>query len=499
MRRDKLRVAFLWIAAAIIGGGFAHAGDHTDIERRAKPTLQSLPGPMPVSKLEPSAANQCLCGPAMAGPNAPPTYRPINANDLPPGLPPGPHAMTHESGGTDQLSVNAPTAPNRVYASPASGGAGPPVYRPLVEADLPVAPLNQVLAGPTSGGAAPPVYRPLQPADLAQAPANQILAGPTSGGMGPVTYRPLAAADVAGVAASSTHASTHLPAGSDPLATAAPVTVTGTSNTAGTAASFARSDHQHALSYAAPVTVTGTSNSAGASNSVSRADHQHALGTHASTHLPSGADALTTAAPSSGGTANSAGTANSFARSDHVHDAGNGHLASKAAVFNYIALPATAGGALVTPLAANSGTNTFSGVVNPDVCRGITYSTQAGWDGGALTWQGTDCDGQAISYNTGVLSGATSAVTLFPFKTITNVQKSNVGASAATASLVTATYLGLTGLWGKRINSNDCIITINAVLGNAGAIVSNPAQGAQVSPSTTPNGARNYVIVCGIL
>lgn len=43
----------------------------------------------------------------------------------------------------------------------------------------------------------------------------------------------------------SAHASTHLPNGSDPLATGTPVNI-GTSNQAGTANSFARSDHVHA-------------------------------------------------------------------------------------------------------------------------------------------------------------------------------------------------------------------------------------------------------------
>lgn len=40
---------------------------------------------------------------------------------------------------------------------------------------------------------------------------------------------------------------------------------------------------------------------------------------HASTHLPSGSDPLTTVAPVGLGNAASAGTANSFARSDHIH------------------------------------------------------------------------------------------------------------------------------------------------------------------------------------
>lgn len=160
-----LRVIALWLCVCA-ASAWAASGDHADIEPRKKQTLANLPGPMPIAKLEPAPHNECLCGGAVVGPDAPPVYRPLVASDLPPGLPPGLHASTHESGGADQLSVNAPTAPNRVYASPASGGAGAPVYRPLVVADLPPAPANQVLAGPTSGGPSPPVYRPLASSDL---------------------------------------------------------------------------------------------------------------------------------------------------------------------------------------------------------------------------------------------------------------------------------------------------------------------------------------------
>jgi hypothetical protein len=46
-------------------------------------------------------------------------------------------------------------------------------------------------------------------------------------------------------------------------------------------------------------------------------------GAHASTHLPGGADPLTTAAPVSVGTANAVGAAASFANSAHVHDHGS--------------------------------------------------------------------------------------------------------------------------------------------------------------------------------
>jgi hypothetical protein len=44
---------------------------------------------------------------------------------------------------------------------------------------------------------------------------------------------------------------------------------------------------------------------------------------HASRHLPSGADPLTTGTPSTIGTTNFEGIANAFARQDHVHDHGN--------------------------------------------------------------------------------------------------------------------------------------------------------------------------------
>lgn len=51
------------------------------------------------------------------------------------------------------------------------------------------------------------------------------------------------------------HASTHLPAGSDPLTVAAPASV-GTANSAGTAESFARSDHVHDASALLPLDGT---------------------------------------------------------------------------------------------------------------------------------------------------------------------------------------------------------------------------------------------------
>lgn len=70
--------------------------------------------------------------------------------------------------------------------------------------------------------------------------------------------------------------------------------------------------------FAAPATI-GTANAAGSAASFARSDHVHNIGTHASRHLPGGADPLTTGTPSDVGSANAEGSAAAFARQDHVH------------------------------------------------------------------------------------------------------------------------------------------------------------------------------------
>jgi hypothetical protein len=71
------------------------------------------------------------------------------------------------------------------------------------------------------------------------------------------------------------HASTHLPNGTDPLTTAAPVTLNpDVANTIGTANAFARADHIHNVP-ADVVVNTSTSNTEGTSTSFARADHTH--------------------------------------------------------------------------------------------------------------------------------------------------------------------------------------------------------------------------------
>lgn len=114
--------------------------------------------------------------------------------------------------------------------------------------------------------------------------------------------------DALALKASTTHASTHLPGGSDALTTAAAGTIAvGDAAAEGAGVSFSRSDHQHALpSPAAPENVTKAAASAGVATTVARADHKHDASTAAPVTLAFGG-------------ANTEGVSTSLARADHVH------------------------------------------------------------------------------------------------------------------------------------------------------------------------------------
>jgi hypothetical protein len=76
----------------------------------------------------------------------------------------------------------------------------------------------------------------------------------------------------------SAHASRHNPAGADPLATAAPVTLNpNQTNMQGTANSYSRSDHVHNVPAASAVTSSSDANTQGTSSSFARADHTHKI------------------------------------------------------------------------------------------------------------------------------------------------------------------------------------------------------------------------------
>lgn len=105
------------------------------------------------------------------------------------------------------------------------------------------------------------------------------------------------------------HASRHLPGGADALTTAAPSATAvqvGNAAATGSAASFSRSDHVHAVAAGTPVNVTKSANAAGAAVTFARSDHKH--------------DVTTAAAVSASvGQANAEGTSTSLARADHTH------------------------------------------------------------------------------------------------------------------------------------------------------------------------------------
>lgn len=106
--------------------------------------------------------------------------------------------------------------------------------------------------------------------------------------------------------APSAHASSHNPGGSDAVATAAPAaSAVGDTQSAGSNASLARSDHKHAReAFGSPsASAVGDTSSDGASTSVAKSDHRHAREAFAAPTITLG-------------TAAAAGAANTPIRSD---------------------------------------------------------------------------------------------------------------------------------------------------------------------------------------
>ncbi len=137
--------------------------------------------------------------------------------------------------------------------------------------------------------------------------------------------------------AAATHASAHLPGGSDALTTAAANQITVTTAAVGTATSFARSDHVHSVSTGTPSDILVQTAAEGTATSLARSDHKHnvstaaagsispddaaAVGTASSLSRSDHKHAITTAVAGASAVGDSAaeGTATSFARSDHKH------------------------------------------------------------------------------------------------------------------------------------------------------------------------------------
>lgn len=347
-------------------------------------------------------------------------------------------------------------------------------------------------------------------------PANQVVASP-NGSTGKPKCRALVAADVPAGGAPAAHGSTHNPAGSDPLTYAAPAVIDGTVNGAGIADSVARSDHRHG-----PVPNTGLQNSsvtivAGTGAQVSGCGPVSLGGTCTV------GDANTAVTPGSYPTAGqiSTYTVNQQGRivAGGSTTNGSGLLQLNPAGFN------TAGGSKLSPLilpsgtamsffqlnpttasttdrsnalAANSGTNSFTGLSNPTTCREITVTFPASWDGGDVTVNGTDCEG--VSQSRTVTAGTSITKSTFVgYSTLTTATKGLVGTSANTATIGTGPGLGVP-TQRRQISTNlATFILVNGVIDYPPSHNSISGFDPLVIPPTPPNGARSYSFIVSLL
>lgn len=230
------------------------------------------------------------------------------------------HASSHQNGGSDEIATETPGA----YAIPKAGSGGllgggwilygteastacegndarlsdartPTSHASSHESgggdELTVSGLNGLLADPQTplghasshqNGGSDEIATATPAADaIPKAGGTGLLAGGwITYGSGSSTACEGNDARLSDARTPTSHASSHLPSGGDPLATGAPVSIDPDDAQAeGTAESFARSDHQHAISTAAPSQGIGGSNAEGSGSDFARADHDHKLRT----------------------------------------------------------------------------------------------------------------------------------------------------------------------------------------------------------------------------
>lgn len=241
------------------------------------------------------------------------------------------------------------------------------------------------------------------------------------------------------------HGARHLPAGSDPLATAAPTTNldSTTTNAVGTANSFSRSDHGHAITSGTPVTQTpDQANAPGAGPGFAKENHVH--------NIPA-------ATPVQVGTTNTKGSAASFALSDHIHD----HGAQTVPTLHAAATPSANGFMSATDktkLDASTNLNTPNAIVQRD--------PSGNFSAGTITANLTgNVSGSAASF-TGSLAGdvgGTQSATLIGNGVVTDTKAAI--SSKPSSTVVATTNQALTGtptIDGQATTAGTSIVLLSA-------------------------------------
>ena len=258
------------------------------------------------------------------------------------------------------------------------------------------------------------------------------------------------------------HGSRHLPnTGADALTTGAPTTTLSatTTNTTGTANSFSRSDHVHAISTGNVSSQTpDQSNSAGVSANLARADHVHNIATATAVSITS---------------ANAQGVAATFARSDHTHQGIHSLKANSGGTqrFNDIVIQQ---GTNTTVVDNGSGTFTIDAVVGTATITTLTNKT--------LTSPTLTSPNIAIIVNTGTLTLPTITDTILG-RTTTDILTNKTLITPTITSIINTGLISLpegtdtlVGRSTTDILTNKTLITPTIVsLYGGGGLISMPS------------------------
>ena len=227
--------------------------------------------------------------------------------------------------------------------------------------------------------------------------------------------------------------------------------------------------------------LVGTSGTPGSTNKYvtsadSRLSDARTPTTHASTHLPGGTDALTTAAPVAISTSNVEGTASSFSRSDHVHAHGNLaggslHSVATSSADGFMSSTDKAKLDTITSGAGVGGSGTAGQVAYWSSGSAVTSSSKLQWDNSALklsidpvassdsTVRSIQIGPETITYNGAVFSGLS----------LGGVRTSGVWTALGSDPLATHQIRAVNSNGLKLLGANDSV-TVASVFIDTGAL-----------------------------